>query len=115
MAVAMAGVYGVMSYLVSQRTHEYGVRMALGARDSEIVSLVLRRGLLTALSGIALGLAGAFAATRILAGLLYNVSAIDPTIFAAVSLALGAIAILACFIPARSAAKVSPIEVLRAE
>jgi predicted permease len=115
LAVAMAGVYGVMSYLVSQRTHEYGVRMALGAKNSEIVSLVLRRGLLTALSGIVLGLAGAFAATRILTGFLYNVSAMDPTVFAAVSLALAAIALLACFVPARSAAKVSPIEVLKAE
>jgi putative ABC transport system permease protein len=115
MAVAMAGVYGVMSYIVSQRTHEYGVRLALGAKDSEIVSLVLRRGLTTALSGIALGLAGAFAATRILTGLLYNVSPIDPIVFAAVSLALAVIALVACFLPARSAAKVNPIEVLRAE
>jgi ABC-type antimicrobial peptide transport system permease subunit len=115
MALAMVGVYGVMSYLVSQRTREYGIRVALGAKQKEILSLVMRRGLLMTSIGVATGLALALAATRVLAGFLYEVSPLDPGVFAIVSLVLVTTALVAGFLPARAAARVSPIEVLRAE
>ncbi len=115
LTLAMVGVYGVMSYLVNQRSHEYGVRMALGAKHGEILSLVMRRGLLTTFMGIVAGLALAVAATRVLAGFLYEVSPLDPGVFALVSLILVATALLAGFFPARAATKVNPIEILRAE
>jgi predicted permease len=114
-ALGMVGVYGVMSYLVSQRWHEYGVRMALGAENSEILSLVMRRGLMTAALGTTTGLVLAAVATRALAGLLFEVSPLDPGVFVLVSLVIVATTLLAGLLPARAATRVNPIDVLRAE
>ena len=113
--LALVGIYGVMAYSVSQRTHEIGVRTALGAPRRVIVTLVIGQGMKTAVAGVAIGLAAAFGLTRLMASLLYDVKPFDPATYASVSLILIATALLASWIPARSAARVDPLVALRFE
>ena len=113
--LAAIGIYGVLAYAVVQRTREIGIRMALGAPRGKVLLLVLRSGALLATLGIALGLAGAAATTRWLQSLLFGVAPLDPTTFAAVSLAFGAVAALASYVPARRATNVDPMVALRSE
>jgi len=113
--LAAVGIYGVIAYSVARRTHEIGVRMALGAGRANVLGMVMRQGARLALIGIALGLAGAFILTRLLSTLLFGVSATDPFTFAAVALGLLAVALLATFIPAHRATRISPVTALRYE
>ena len=115
LVLAAIGTYGVMAYSASERTHEFGVRMALGAQRSDVLALILGKGMRLAVVGIALGIGGALALARVLQSLLYGVKATDPLTFAAVSLMATAIAALACYIPARRATSVDPMNALRSE
>jgi putative ABC transport system permease protein len=113
MLLAMLGIYGVTSYYVTQRTHEIGVRMALGAQIGDVLKLVLRRAMVFAAIGIGIGIAGAFALTRYMTTLLFGVKPIDIITFVAVAIALAIVVLVACLIPARRAAKIDPLEALR--
>lgn len=113
--LASVGVYGVISYSVSQRTHEIGIRMALGAQSEQVVMMIVKQGMTLALIGIGIGLLGAFLLTRVMTSLLYEVSTTDPTIFISSAVFLSLVSLTACYLPARKATKVDPLIALRYE
>ena len=115
MSLTIVGVFGVMNYAVTQRTQEIGIRMALGAQPGQVRALILKQGLVLSAVGLGVGLGGALLVTRLLASLLFSVSATDPLILTAVALLLAAVALLTCYIPARRATKVDPIIALKHE
>jgi putative ABC transport system permease protein len=115
LVLASVGVFGVMSYSVSERTHEIGVRMSLGAQTGDILRMVLRSGMFLAALGLAIGLPIAFLMARALASLLFGVEAADPFSFIGLPVLLAAVAALACYLPARRAARLDPLKALRYE
>jgi ABC-type antimicrobial peptide transport system permease subunit len=115
LVLSSIGIYGVISYLVGQRTHEIGIRMALGAQRGDVLKLVLGQGMRMALVGVGIGLAAAIALTRLMSKMLYSVSAMDPITLIGVSVLLTFVALFACYIPARRAMRTDPIIALRYE
>jgi ABC-type antimicrobial peptide transport system permease subunit len=115
LALAAFGIFGVMSFVVAQRTHEIGLRMALGAGRARVIADVLREGMITALVGVVLGTAGAYAVGRAMQGMIYGVSAFDVPAFSVVVFTLVGSALVACIVPARRAASVDPMVALRTE
>jgi putative ABC transport system permease protein len=115
LVLATVGVYGVIAHSVSRRTHEIGIRMALGARPRDVLLLVVRQGMALALVGVFIGLAVALAVTRVLKGLLFELSVTDPPTYTLVAALMLGVAFLACYLPARGATKVDPMIALRQE
>jgi putative ABC transport system permease protein len=113
--LALTGIYGVMSLNVANRRNEFGIRIALGAQAGNVLRMILGQGLRLAVVGVALGLVGAFALTRLLKGLLFGISASDPLTFVVIASLLVGVALLACWLPARRATKIDPLEALRNE
>jgi putative ABC transport system permease protein len=111
--LAAIGIYGVIAYSVTQRVKEIGVRMALGAQSHDVIKLIISQGMKPALRGVVIGVGSALALTRWMKGFLFGVSATDPMTFATIALLLSAVALLACWIPARRATKVDPLQALR--
>ncbi len=115
LVLAAIGIYGLMAYSVQQRTQEIGIRMAMGADRSRITKMVVWQGMQLALGGILIGVGAAFGLSRLVANLLYGVKQWDPTVFVSVPIVLGAVALLAVWLPAKRASKLNPMEALRAE
>lgn len=113
--LGVIGIYAAVSYIVSQRTSEIGIRLALGAEPGGVAAMIVRQGGIVTLGGIAVGLGAALAGSRLIESLLYDVNPRDPVVFATAMLALLAVALTACWLPARRAARVSPVEAMRAE
>jgi len=111
--LAVIGIYGVTSYLVAQRTGEIGVRLALGAKPHSVVRMIVRQGGLVALAGVAVGIIAAFIGRRLIESLLYGVDARDPAVFGSTTIVLLGVALIACWLPARHAARLNPLDALR--